>query len=79
MFLSFFTAEITGFSGHWNSSLLSEVCEAMRREPTSAKDLPSAQRHVEVEVAEAPWSVAEWAVAPSFDNPRATAPVLVLG
>ena len=23
-------------------------------------------------VAEAPWSVAEWAVAPRFDNPRAT-------
>ena len=30
-------------------------------------------------VAEAPWSVAEWAVAPRFDNPRATVPVLVLG
>ena len=31
------------------------------------------------EVAEAPWSVAEWAVALRFDNPRATVPVLVLG
>ena len=30
-------------------------------------------------VAEAPWSVAEWAVALSFDNPRATVLVLVLG
>ena len=30
-------------------------------------------------VAEAPWSVAEWAVAPRFDNPRDTVPVLVLG
>ena len=30
-------------------------------------------------VAEAPWSVAEWAVALRFDNPRATVPVLVLG
>ena len=26
-----------------------------------------------------PWSVAEWAVAPRFDNPRATVPVLLLG
>ena len=32
-----------------------------------------------VEVAEAPCSVAEWAVAPRFDNPRATVLVLVLG
>ena len=31
------------------------------------------------EVAEAPWSVAEWAVAPRFDNPRALVLVLVLG
>ena len=31
------------------------------------------------EVAEAPWSVAEWAVALRFDNPRATLLVLVLG
>ena len=31
------------------------------------------------QVAEAPWSVAEWAVALRFDNPRATVPVLVLG
>ena len=30
-------------------------------------------------VAEAPWSVAEWAVALRFDIPRATVPVLVLG
>ena len=29
-------------------------------------------------VAEAPWSVAEWAVAPRFDIPRATALVLLL-
>ena len=32
-----------------------------------------------MEVAEAPWSVAEWAVAPRFDHPRATVLVLVLG
>ena len=32
-----------------------------------------------VAVAEAPWSVAEWAVALRFDNPRTTALVLVLG
>ena len=31
------------------------------------------------QVAEAPWSVAEWAVAPRFDNPRAAVLVLVLG
>ena len=30
-------------------------------------------------VAEAPWSVAEWAVAPRFDMPRATVLVLLLG
>ena len=30
-------------------------------------------------VAEAPWSVAEWAVALRFDNPRASVLVLVLG
>ena len=30
-------------------------------------------------VAEAPWSVADWAVALRFDHPRATVPVLVLG
>ncbi len=30
-------------------------------------------------VAEAPWSVAEWAVALRFENPRATVPVLVSG
>ena len=30
-------------------------------------------------VAEAPWSVAEWAVALRFDNPRATVLVRVLG
>ena len=29
-------------------------------------------------VAEAPWSVAEWAVALRFDNPRATVLVLLL-
>ena len=31
------------------------------------------------EVAEATWSVAEWAVALRFDNPQATVLVLVLG
>ena len=42
---------------------------------------PRAQprRSVESDVAEAPWSVAEWAVALRFDNPRATVLVLLLG
>ena len=31
------------------------------------------------DVAEAPWSVAEWAVAPRFDSPRASASVLLFG
>ena len=35
--------------------------------------------HATAVVAEAPWSVAEWAVALRFDNPRATVPVLLLG
>ena len=30
-------------------------------------------------VAEAPWSVAEWAVVPRFDIPRSTVQVLLLG
>ena len=34
------------------------------------------KRHL---VAEAPWNVAEWAVALSFDNPGATVPVRLLG
>ena len=34
----------------------------------------------DVDVAESqPWSVAEWAVALRFNNPRATVPVLLLG
>ena len=33
----------------------------------------------ETKVAEAAWSGAEWAVAPRFDNPRATVLVLLLG
>ena len=41
-------------------------------------EMPLAQP-VPLAVAEAPWSVAEWAVAPRFDNPRATVLVLVLG
>ena len=32
-----------------------------------------------IKVAEAPWSGAEWAVPPRFDNPRAPVPVLLLG
>ena len=39
----------------------------------------TAQREAQEEVAEAPWSGAEWAVALRFDNPRATVLVLVLG
>ena len=38
-----------------------------------------AEEDVIGEVAEAPWSVAEWAVALRFDNPRATVLVLLLG
>ena len=34
---------------------------------------------VTAEVAEAPWSAAEWAVALRFENPRATVIVLFLG
>ena len=38
-----------------------------------------AAKTMRANVAEAPWSVAEWAVALRFDNPRATVRVLVLG
>ena len=37
------------------------------------------QRDLAYLVAEAPWSVAEWAVAPRFDHPRAIVLVLLLG
>ena len=47
-----------------------------------ARGLPSVARKsvfLTTKVAEAPWSVAEWAVALRFDNPRATVLVLVFG
>ena len=40
---------------------------------------PEAITAVAAPVAEAPWSVAEWAVALRFDNPRATVLVLFFG
>ena len=40
---------------------------------------PVAKPHVALLVAEAPWSVAGWAVALRFDIPRATVLVLGLG
>ena len=49
--------------------------EAARRE-WCARFLGAAMH---LDVAEAPWSVAEWAVAPRFDHPRATVLVLVPG
>ena len=54
-----------------------------RQEERTASALHSAAVHHGVraadEVAEAPWSVAEWAVALRFDHPRASVPVLLLG
>ena len=46
----------------------------LRRQLEDALGLPGPGQ-----VAEAPWSVAEWAVALRFDHPRATVPVLLLG
>ena len=63
----------------------------LRRQPWSDRDSaaevllrPRRQRGLAEQqhgdlVAEAPWSVAEWDVAPRFDNPRATVLVLVVG
>ena len=47
--------------------------------PGRARRGEGGQRARAAEVAEAPWSVAEWAVALRFDNPRATVLVLLLG
>ena len=50
-------------------------------EPESPKEKKKKKKKEDepTEVAEAPWSVAEWAVALRFDNPRATVLVLLLG
>ena len=44
-------------------------CGEFVGEPTAKKAVAESQ----------PWSVADWAVAPRSDNPRATVLVLVLG
>ena len=49
--------------------------DGVQRRPR-APEFPDA---VPVQVAEAPWSVAEWAVALRCDNPRAAVVVLLLG
>ena len=51
----------------------------LSEEQQRLRDEDAAHRKALADVAEAPWSVAEWAVAPRFDNPRATVLVLVLG
>ena len=56
-------------------SVLFEVLAAL-----DALVLTSNEDRPRIEVAESqPWSVAEWAVALRFDNPRATVQVLLLG
>ena len=56
-------------------NLLQEFCDGKLAPKAGAKAGPSL-----AQVAEAPWGpVAERAVAPRFDNPRATVLVLVLG
>ena len=48
--------------------------------PRSRGSFPEPRGHPGDHVAESqPWSVAEWAVAPRFDDPRATVLVLLLG
>ena len=66
-------------------SVLSEVAEVRekkeRRRKFSVFKSGSTSEAAEMEaavVAEAPWSVAEWAVALRFDHPRATVLVLLL-
>ena len=54
-----------------------DQAEVLRAEAV-AHDARAARLQLE-EVAEAAWSVAEWAVALRFDNARATVLVLVLG
>ena len=46
---------------------------------TKGDRIPSRPSPWTLEVEEAPWSVAKWAVALRFDNPRAPVLVLVLG
>ena len=48
------------------------------RMPARCTSVGDERKRLSYEVAEAPWSVAEWAVALRFDHPRATVPVLVL-
>ena len=56
------------------STKIAELVETRDHDAHHADSLPDYH-----EVAEAPWRVAEWAVALRFDNPRATVLVLVLG
>ena len=53
--------------------------EPARKNLEEAVERIAEAAHVLGKVAEAPWSVAEWAVALRFDHPRATVLVLVLG
>ena len=50
-----------------------------RRELAGDMEKVGTERKELSDVAEAPWSVAEWAVALRFDHPRATVLVLLLG
>ena len=58
------------------------VAWAVPRDPRTLDFYTECRDHTTVRVlnvAEAPWSVAKWAVALRFDNPRATVLMLLLG
>ena len=62
------------------SALFLALREVKAEQPRSPKAAKKAAPHPLADVAESqPWSVAEWAVALGFDNPRATVLVLVFG
>ena len=70
--------------GDSTDSLVMSICEDLQEKVPETLDWNDiAERNIQdnspLKVAEAPWSVAEWAVALRFDNPRATVLVLVLG
>ena len=81
------TPAVSNSSGAANASVGCTACTAEDLDNIAASLLDAAEvdgpplvRETDTAlVAEAPWSVAEWAVAPRFDNPRATVLVLVLG